>query len=106
MILRYRNNPDYDSQTEIDDTEVKFSDFYKPRSKSPNPISTKVVGINSAILTVACIVFSAVGVTEEQHGFNAIAWAIAAFTILIVCLSIRAQPESCSPLDFKVPMIP
>ena len=58
---------------------------------------------------MACIVFSAVGVTEEKHGFNTIAWtiwALAAFTILVVCLSIRAQPESCSPLDFKVPMIP
>ena len=51
MILRYRNNPDYDSQTEIDDMNVTFSDFYKPRSKSPNAISTKVVGINSAILS-------------------------------------------------------
>ena len=51
MILRYRNNPDYDTQTEIEDTNVTFSDFFKPRSKSPNPISTKVVGINSAILS-------------------------------------------------------
>lgn len=109
MILRYRNNPDYDEQTEITDEKISFSDFYKPRSKSPNAISTRVVGINSAILTVACVIFSAIGVTEETHGFNGVAWtfwALSAFVILLVCLSIRAQPESKSPLDFKVPMIP
>ena len=58
---------------------------------------------------MACIAFSAVGVTEEQHGFNNVAWAIlgiSAFVILMCTLSIRAQPESSSVLDFKVPMIP
>jgi len=58
---------------------------------------------------VGCIAFAAVGVTEEIHGFNKSAWAgllVSAFVIMICTLSIRAQPESSSVLDFKVPMIP
>jgi amino acid transporter len=108
MILRYRASDD-DVQEPISDSPLGLQDFYKPRSNSPNEISTKVVTINSTILTLACIAFSAVGVTEEQHGFNNVAWAIlgiSAFVILMCTLSIRAQPESSSVLDFKVPMIP
>jgi cationic amino acid transporter 1 len=108
MILRYRASDD-DVPEPISDEPLSFQDFFKPRSNSPNQISTKVVTYNSALLTVACVAFSAVGVTEEIHGFNKSAWAgliVSAFVIMICTLSIRAQPESSSVLDFKVPMIP
>ena len=51
------------------------------------------------------MLFGALGVTEEYHGFNNIAWffwCVSAFTILAVCVSIYRQPESSAPLDFKV----
>lgn len=51
------------------------------------------------------MLFGALGVTEELHGFNNIAWffwCVSAFIILAVCVSIYRQPESSAPLDFKV----
>jgi len=50
MILRYRASDD-DVPEPISDEPLSFQDFFKPRSNSPNQISTKVVTINSAILS-------------------------------------------------------
>ena len=57
------------------------------------------------ILAGACIGFSAVGVTEDKHGFNNLAWffwALFTITIIVCSLCIKMQPESSAPLDFKV----
>jgi len=112
MILRYRNDPKYDEEDPIKtDQEAKLtlSDFYRPRFPQPNTVSTKVVTVCSWILTGACIGFSAVGVTEDKHGFNNLAWffwALFTITIIVCSLCIKMQPESSAPLDFKVPLIP
>jgi len=111
MILRYRNDAKYDEEDPLADTQetLKLSDFYSPRYSMPTVLSTRVVTICSSALTVGCIGFSAVGVTEEQHQFNTMAWVIWGFFTLIIVgcsLCIFMQPESSCPLDFKVPLIP
>ena len=124
MILRYRNDIKYDPKDPLlnEDCSLKMSDFYSPRYPYPTEISTKVVSYCSTLLSnfnrnevkqllilyflaIACIGFSAIGVTEHKHHFNTTAWmAWSIFTaVIIICtLAIKMQPESLAPLDFKV----
>jgi len=109
MILRYRNDVQYDVQGDDCTDAFEWSHLLKPVKSHPTTASARVVAINSTVLTLACILFGAIGVTEEWHGFNNIAWALwslAAFSIIVVCVSISCQPQSSCPLDFKVPLIP
>jgi len=109
MVLRYRSDPKYDTQGDDCDESFTWSHMLFPVKPHPTTASSRVVAINSYILTVACIAFGAIGVTEQYHRFNNIVWVfwcISAFTIVAVCISIYRQPESSAPLDFKVPLIP
>ena len=118
-ILRFSS--DYSTILGDDCTDrFERSHLFKPVKSHPTTSSTRVVAINSTLLSkyrnfcqntnfllsaIACIVFGAIGVTEEQHKFNKIAWffwSLSAFTILAVCVSISRQPQSAAPLDFKV----
>ena len=83
-------------------------DFYDKKLIFPvlREVSLTTFNFNvNSILAGACIGFSAVGVTEDQHGFNKLAWffwALFTITIIVCSLCIKMQPESSAPLDFKV----
>ena len=53
MILRYRNDPKYDEEDPLEDTQetLKLSDFYSPRYSMPTVLSTRVVTICSSLLS-------------------------------------------------------
>merc|ERR1712021_301824 len=65
MVLRYRSDPKYDTQGDDCDESFTWSHMLFPVKPHPTTASSRVVAINSYILTVACIAFGAIGVTEQ-----------------------------------------